>query len=246
MVNINTVYQTVLALDNKEQRGYITPQEFNLFANQAQMSIFEQYFYDLSQFSRIPGNNTDYADAVNNLEQKISEFELYNIEFPIVSSYGDVDINNVNDMYRLGHVRVVYDNGPRFILASKLSLKELTTYAAAPLIRNNKKSPYYTKYNSTSSVYKQRIKVYPYPIPPKDKVYISYVRKPITAYWGYTVVGEAALYDPTKSSNFELHVSEENDLVIKILALAGVAMKDPSMYQIASAEDQKNIQQQKQ
>ena len=46
-VNIDTVYQRVLAIANKEQRGYITPQEFNLFANQAQMDIFEQYFYDL-------------------------------------------------------------------------------------------------------------------------------------------------------------------------------------------------------
>ena len=46
MVKIDTVYQRVLALANKEQRGYITPQEFNLFANQAQMDIFEQYFYN--------------------------------------------------------------------------------------------------------------------------------------------------------------------------------------------------------
>ena len=56
MVLIDTVYQRVLAIANKEQRGYITPQEFNLFANQAQMNIFEQYFYDLNQFRRLPGN----------------------------------------------------------------------------------------------------------------------------------------------------------------------------------------------
>ena len=43
-VSIDTVYQRVLAALNKEQRGYITPQEFNLFANQAQLDIFEQYF----------------------------------------------------------------------------------------------------------------------------------------------------------------------------------------------------------
>ena len=43
-VNIDTVYQRVLAIANKEQRGYITPQEFNLLANQAQLVIFEQYF----------------------------------------------------------------------------------------------------------------------------------------------------------------------------------------------------------
>ena len=39
MVNINTVYQRVLTIANKEQRGYITPQEFNILANQAQMDI---------------------------------------------------------------------------------------------------------------------------------------------------------------------------------------------------------------
>ena len=68
MVNIDTVYQRVLALANKEQRGYITPQEFNLFANQAQMDIFEQYFYDLNQFRRLPGNDTIYADMVDILD----------------------------------------------------------------------------------------------------------------------------------------------------------------------------------
>ena len=41
-INIDTVYQRVLNIANKEQRGYITPQEFNLFADQAQKEIFEQ------------------------------------------------------------------------------------------------------------------------------------------------------------------------------------------------------------
>ena len=74
-VNVNTVYQRVLAITNKEQRGYITPQEFNTIANQAQLDIFEQYFYDLNQFGRVPGNQTDYADMLEILEEKISIFE---------------------------------------------------------------------------------------------------------------------------------------------------------------------------
>ena len=44
MVNIDTVYQKVLAIANKEQRGYITPQEFNLFAAQAQMKYLSNIF----------------------------------------------------------------------------------------------------------------------------------------------------------------------------------------------------------
>jgi len=62
MVSIDKVYQKVLAIANKEQRGYITPQEFNLFADHAQMDIFEQYFYDINQFGRMPGNDTAYSD----------------------------------------------------------------------------------------------------------------------------------------------------------------------------------------
>jgi len=48
-INVNTVYQTVLLILNKEQRGYITPDEFNKTATQVQLDIFEQYFDNLNQ-----------------------------------------------------------------------------------------------------------------------------------------------------------------------------------------------------
>ena len=74
-VSVDTVYQRVLAILNKEQRGYVTPQEFNLFANQAQLDIFEQYFYDINQFGRVPGNDTEFSDMLNILNEKINLFE---------------------------------------------------------------------------------------------------------------------------------------------------------------------------
>ena len=74
-VSVDTVYQRVLAILNKEQRGYVTPQEFNLFANQAQSDIFEQYFYDINQFGRMHGNDTEYSDMLNLLNEKINIFE---------------------------------------------------------------------------------------------------------------------------------------------------------------------------
>ena len=77
-ISVDTVYQRVLAILNKEQRGYLTPVEFNLLANQAQMSIFEQYFNDISQFSRVPGNSTEYSDPLENLYEKIEIFQKRN------------------------------------------------------------------------------------------------------------------------------------------------------------------------
>ena len=74
-VNVDTVYQRVLAIANKEQRGYITPQEFNLLANQAQMDIFEQYFYDVNLSDRRPGNETEYSNTKDLLQEKLMPFQ---------------------------------------------------------------------------------------------------------------------------------------------------------------------------
>ena len=53
-INVNTVYQTVLSILNKEQRGYMTPDEFNKVGTQVQLEIFERYFEDLNQQARVP------------------------------------------------------------------------------------------------------------------------------------------------------------------------------------------------
>ena len=71
MVNIDTVYQTVQALANKEQRGYLTPQEFNLFANQAQLDIFEQYFYDLNALREKRPKGFEIGDSISHIMTKL-------------------------------------------------------------------------------------------------------------------------------------------------------------------------------
>ena len=53
------------------------------------------------------------------------------------------------------------------------------------------------------------------------------------------------MYNATGSTNFELHGSEEPNLVVKILELAGVAMKSSDVYQVGDKENIEDIQQQK-
>ena len=85
-INVNTVYQTVLLILNKEQRGYMTPVEFNKTGAQAQLEIFETYFDSLNQQIRIPQTDTDYADRVANLDEKISIFKEFGNATSISSS----------------------------------------------------------------------------------------------------------------------------------------------------------------
>lgn len=76
-INVNTVYQTVLLILNKEQRGYMTPLEFNKTAGQAQLEIFETYFDSLNQQIRVPQTNADYSDRVTSIDEKISIFKEF-------------------------------------------------------------------------------------------------------------------------------------------------------------------------
>jgi len=230
-VNINTVYLRVLAIANKEQRGYITPQEFNTLANQAQLDIFEQYFYDLNQFLRLPGNDTIHADPVDMLEEKIEKFSIFNAP----ATNANLDVLQV---YRLGAVfaRVSINNVTQIIEAQHMSHSELRQYLSSPLTAPAKTRPMYTIDNNSIVMHGDGV----------DGTNINYIRKPVDVYWGYTMINGEALYNPASSINFELHASEETELVLKILSLAGVVIRDPQLYQIAAAEDAKNIQQEKQ
>jgi len=239
MVSIDTVYQRVLALANKEQRGYITPQEFNLFANQAQMDIFEQYFYDINQFRRLPGNDTIYSDMVSVLEEKISLFEVA-VGDNVIASWGmnsnGASITIPDEVYRLSQVRV--GGYPVEILPAK----EFNMVRESPLTAPTAKRPI-ARRDFRGILIHEGIGVV---TPATHSINASYIRKPVKVNWSsYTLLG-SELYDSTSSVNFELHPSEETKLVIKILGLAGITLKDPALYQIAGAEDNKNIQQEKQ
>ena len=74
---INTVRATVLSIANKNNFGYITPNDFNLYAKQAQLDIFEDYFYQynsqiVKQNARVSGEG--YADLVKGIVEVIDSF----------------------------------------------------------------------------------------------------------------------------------------------------------------------------
>lgn len=226
-VNVNTVYQRVLAITNKEQRGYITPQEFNTMANQAQLDIFEQYFYDINQFARIPGNGTEYSDMLDILEEKVSLFEKQ-------SSLGAYDTSHYNlpaDLYRIGSV--IYNN----IEAEQINQKEWLYIQKSPLSKPTDSFPIYIKNQDGLKVYGAA------EITANNAINCNYIKQPTPVTWAANAT--VGTFNQSASTNFELHESEETELVVKILALGGLVLKDPQLYQIGSAEDVKNVQQEK-
>ena len=76
---INAVRNTVLAILNKNNYGYISPSDFNLFAKQAQLDIFDEYFIAYnSQVNKENGrvSGTGYADIKKGYEEVIDTFSV--------------------------------------------------------------------------------------------------------------------------------------------------------------------------
>jgi len=243
-VSVDTVYQRVLAILNKEQRGYVTPQQFNLFANQAQLDIFEQYFYDINQFGRIPGNDTEFSDMLNILNEKISIFEV-NDNMTYANNYWTPP----TDIYRMG--TIVYKNTTEGFTLNPSATTTIETFVEAERIEYNDflyiNQSAYTRPTNTRPIFIENssgYKVYGNTELTSD-VTCNYIKKPAEVVWGYQIVYGEALYDATTATNFELHDSEETELVVKILEFAGLNIEDIQMYQVANSMEQETNQQEK-
>ena len=231
-VSVDTVYQRVLAILNKENRGYVTPQEFNLFANQAQLEVFEQYFFDLNQYNRLPKNDTEYSDLPKLINEKLSKFKK-----SASVSYMTDHFHLPSDLHKLG--TVIYNNTTP---VEEIDKKNLLEYQLSKLTAPTINNPVYIQNIDNTSAH-WGINVFPTSI--NANVSITYVRKPNNVNWSYQTVAGNALYNASGSTDFELHASEETNLVLKILLYAGVSIKDPNIAQLADAKETKKITQEK-
>ena len=232
MANVNTVYQTVLLILNQQQRGYITPDEFNKIATQAQLTMFEAYASDLNQQYRLPSNDTEYSDRVKTIEQKLQFFQkntvipydAVNSNFPLLNT-SDPDqpvvIGTTNVLYRLGSV--FYKDTD---LGQYTQPNELRQLLLSPLTQPTENFPIYTYVEDV-------VKVYPNTI--TNDISISYLKKPNNVLWGFTTNSVGAfIYAVGTSVQFDLDVTDQDELIMRILAYAGVIIQDPTIIQTAS------------
>ena len=109
---INSVRQTVMSVLNKNNYGYISPSDFNLFAKQAQLDLFENYFYQYN-YQLIKENarqsGTGYADIVKGIEEVINIFsETKFLAHKYQNKFFTPSLVTTNDDYYLLNKVLVY------------------------------------------------------------------------------------------------------------------------------------------
>lgn len=225
-IDVNKVYRVVLAITNKEQRGYLTPDQFNRIARQAQLDIYEKTFYDYNRAVRKDaiGDFREYSDIASNIKDKIDIFSR-EANLSISNTTGIGSIQGNLDLYRLIGV---YD-ALRTIEFEEVRKEELPYLLSSKLNQPTSSYPIYYSEANTVRVF---------PADYGTSVIIDYVTYPEDPIWAYSVGTNGAYeYNSGASIDFQIHESDETDLVIKILAYTGIIIKDPTVIQVAAQKE---------
>jgi hypothetical protein len=229
---INNVRNTVLAIINKENNGYITPDEFNLFATQAQSELFEEYFksYALAvQMVNSRQYGTGHADLLKRLEEVIDYFVIPDAVLTYLAGVYALP----TDSYKTNYP--IY-NGRKIEVVSYDKILELNS--------SNLTAPS-TLYPSCT-ISARELTVYPSTI--QSGVTLNYIRYPRTPKWTYVVVpgSDAPLFNPAAVdySDFELPLSDEMNLIVRILQMAGISIREEEVVQAAKSEELHDKQEQ--
>jgi hypothetical protein len=219
---INSVRNTVLSVINKNNYGYISPADFNLFAKQAQLDIFEDYFYKINnqinkENARMSG--TGLADVTKQLEEVVSSFST------------SAELSNLSDNSYFVPSDCYYLNVLQYNLTGveieRIEESKIRAISASAIILGA---------TSASSV-----DVYPTTITGASDVSAFYIRYPKDPKWTFqTLANGEPIFNQTAADyqDFELPLSDEPSLVVKILQYAGLSIREGDVVNFGNTEEQ--------
>ena len=193
-INVNTVYTTVLSILNKEQRGYLTPDEFNKIGTQVQLEIFEKFFEDYNQYIRMPKTDVEFASRMDRIRQEFQVFE----KTATASAVALSEYTEPTDLHRFGSA--FWDVGTTRPEIGIVSERDYQQQILSPILQPSNDFPIATYKDN-------KLRVYPEASAPAVKdVVFNYIKKPADVRWGFSVgsvgqyIYDSTTYDSTAGS----------------------------------------------
>lgn len=238
---INSVRNTVLAILNKNNYGYISPSDFNLYAKQAQLEIFEDYFSEYNvlvnrENARMSG--TEYADIKKAIEEAMEVFfVINNLSHDADNKFFLPSQSTTGDDYFMVNKILCYDvDGEDRVYrgeAEKVTHSKITMLINSTLTAPTKNFPAYAQVND--SIY-----VYPTTFNEVGEVECHYFRYPKDPKWTYVSLGNGEpIFNQSQPDyqDFELPLEDETKVIVKILQYCGISIRETEVYQFAKVEE---------
>ena len=232
-INVNTVYQTVLSILNKEGRGFLTPDEFKRVGTQVQLDILDKNFHDYNRAvlkQNATGAVEDYGNIPEKLEQKIDPFFKQD-DITLTNGIGTLP----TDLYKTINISITN----KTIQLEKVDKKNLSYLLSSPLTKPTTSFPVYYQ-RATDIIVEPALSDGSWTL---GNLLIEYIKVPSEPVWNSSADSNGALtYSSSGSTDFTLHQSDQVELVLGILKYTGLIIADPTVIQAAAAEENKTIQ----
>jgi len=241
-MTIDEVYRLVQTFSNKEQRGFITPKDFNLLAKQAELELYNKRLsvvMEKSQPKKVAGY---YGEGLSPIvaEQDISPFlnkTLWSVSYNSAENFqgayatGD-DFEYIKSISALPSDELdINTNIPIEIVSVENLQQVLRSSLAKPSIEYP-----VALLSAGSTSGGKRISIFPDTI---SKVYIwhyTYINNPK---WNYVTIAGKPVYDASNSVGFMLNSNTHGEIVIKILEYLGVSIREADVVQYATNKEVK-------
>jgi len=229
---INSVRNTVLSVLNKNNYGYISPSDFNLFAKQAQMEVFEEFFSEYNKITNMENarmSGTDYSDLRKALEEAVETFIVTSTLTQVTAASNRFFLPSASttgfDYFMINKILCYDASGVTRVF--KGEAEKVTHSNITMLINSNLTAPteLYPAYTQAGNV----LTVYPSTINLANEVDATYFRYPKDPKWTYITIGDGEpMFDQSQPDyqDFDLPLEDEYKLVVKILQYAGVSIRE--------------------
>jgi hypothetical protein len=235
-MNINDMYQICQYAINKAQNGYLTPSQFNLLANQAQVSYMDYLLGEFQQYQiGRPQSRVNYSQN-SDTRQRIAPF----IKNAVLTTDADGLALYPNDYLQTDSVRTSTNERLRFVQPD--SLYSYLRSEIDPIVSN----PIYL-------IQDLGYKIYPNTTDngvTLTNLKLSYVMNPPSMQWGYCLDSNGRpVYNPTAPPQTTTTTTLANctfsiqplwydidklEIIARILKLVGVSLQTGQVEQYAN------------
>lgn len=226
---INRIKIAVNFIANNEVQGNITPTEFNIALNNSILSIYGSYFLELNNLLAMEAKGHIF-NGLSDLSSRTRERIQYYLESKSVSG---VRVSNTSPpTFKLPEDCRFLDSVT--LSDGSASLIDFATNPSEYRMIQNYKHTKPTKHHPSGLLTGRSFVLYPDDI---ESVVVYYLRNPKRANWTYIVPpgSSVELFNPSDPlfENVDMHVSEEANLILRVLTQFGINLKDMDLLQSA-------------
>jgi hypothetical protein len=240
---INEVRSIVLSVLNKNNYGYISPSDFNLYAKNAQMELYDEYFSSYNKtinMENVRTSGTDYANVIMTISEVLETFMrpdfLVQVSVGTNEYYYPSLTTTGYNAYMIDRIECYNSLLPNTRLgdADKVSFGKLGMLLASNLTKPTEEYPSYTLHNNI-------ITVYPETLNKANSVKCYYFTYPKDPNWTYSELSNGEpTFNPSLDGyqDFEMPKEDIYKLSMKILQYAGISIREVDVVQYAIGQEQ--------